>query len=810
MILEFWVKPSGILASKRYVRVFVDENGNITREDIPGKEHIGLPSIEDYKSNNYPVSFTTGGEATLLTSFCNTVTFTKYSVLASAVTPFATAQAVFNEPACGYDTQLPTPAIPPNPFGNADFGLYAYYSYCDIEDKSYKVNIYKRYFTGEPIQILIGDASPVKKIYTSGDHKLHPIRGLEFEFSFIAQEDFKLSNLYTFDEREFKLEHIDLSTNTVDFLGFITPDSAQEPFEAPPYAVKIRATDGLGALKTITYPLPVGSSTEIRQSFLHILAYALAMTNLNLDIMTICNLYATGMENGLDNDPLDLARVSPLRMTDTSGKVYSAYQALEAVCKQFGASIAQIDGVWRFFRVNEFAKGNARFRLYDNTARFKQSGTITTLRKTGTDLLLLDESPSISIGNAFKTVKVTQEFGRAPDIIYNGDFSQWDGQNFNFWTKYGGIKIVRVQKEIQATAGVRIPVEDWACSFLEKAVSGKWIESAKTWLTRKQTSKVSLNIGKTNGPHNFKVLFKIGQYYLSNVSGSFEWVTQVSVCTIIVDNTIGDIFSFAINIELPESPMSGDLLIQFFGFVKLEIVRKINNNVGQPSTFEYLEVNEYSPIAIDNIAITGTLTSDKKSSGNVHVCSQHGFYSEKPDETNIIWGEFVFTNINFNLVLIGLQEYTSAPQSQLQTIFLKNGDHATGWYEFGESNAPVPIGLCVARSILKAYQLAYNIFDCTLYGNKLSYLDSYNISAACDPDFDQKIFIWKDVTFDIKNREANGTLVEVFTKNLISNDYTAPQLPGSSNIIEPPIVQNHNPGLKLGGVFTEEFTTEFI
>jgi hypothetical protein len=353
LLFQFWVKPQGIFASKRYANVFVDtENGTITQENVPGKEIINLPSLSDYKSTNYPYA-----ENQEITRFCNTETFTQYRILAKRSKNWAITQTDLNSPICGYLEPLPTPAVPSNPFGTATYGEYAFLEYCDIKGLGKTARIFKRNHTDPTFEIEYGGRSPVKRIYTAGDNKFATVRPQEVEFSFIATENFQLQNIYTADEREYRLEITDETSGLIDFSGFIIPDNSQEPFKAPPYEVTIRATDGLGALKTITSPMPVGSSTDIRQKFLYIIVFALAKTNLNLDILTMVNVYALGMANGINDDPLEQASVSPLRMTSSNGDIYTCYDALDAVCKEFGASIQQVNGQWRIARINELAKG---------------------------------------------------------------------------------------------------------------------------------------------------------------------------------------------------------------------------------------------------------------------------------------------------------------------------------------------------------------------------------------------------------------------------------------------------------------------
>lgn len=830
LLFQFWVKPSGIFASKRYANVFVDDNGIVTTENVPGKEAINLPSVDDYKSTNYPYA-----EGNDISEFCNTTTFTKYHLYASRTTPWAYTTTLINAPECGYLTPLPTPAVPPNPYGTATYDVFAFMEFCDNALNEKLVKIYRKHGAEvlDPIELEYGGKSPVVYSYTAGDNKFSPIRTCECEFNFIALENFPMEVLYTFDEREFLLEVTDVSTGKIDFKGFVSTDNSSEPFSTPPYAVSVRATDGIGGLKTISYPMPVGSSTDIKQKFLYMIAYALSKTNLDLDIMTMCNLYATGMENGLDNDPVEMAQASPLRMTNSSGDVYTCYEALEAICLQFGACLSQVNGQWRFARVTEMARGTARYRLYDYTGRFKLSGTLATTRLAGNndqEVIIRDNNSNIIQMPPYKLVRVVQEFGRAPDVIYNGDFEQWDGQNFNYWTRYGAISVSRVQKSVTSSAGTQVLVDDYACRFNERANSGKWLEDSPIWMNKGQTAKLSLNIGKTDALYDFKVRFTIGQYYLTNDNGTFEWVAQLATTTIRVDNRAGDIFSFAISIEIPEAPISGDMIVQFYGFVQLVGVSSVStppggarptrgseNGVGG-TVVTYYEVDAYTPIDIDNIAITSTVDTEDSVTGIINVSSQNSFFTNKPDDIKVIWGEY--REGGFDPVAVsgsfvparptrGDEDPSVAPQKQLQTIYLPNGSLATGWYEYGESSSSVLMGLCLARAVLKAYQTPYKQFNGAFLGASLNYFDTFNIVVDSEPSFSSKIFMWQDATFDVKEMTANGKLVEIFSKNLISNDYSSPQIGTTSSAGFPPIVQNPNIITQLNSIFTEQFTPEF-
>lgn len=123
---------------------------------------------------------------------------------------------------------------------------------------------------------------------------------------------------------------------------------------------------------------------------------------------------------------------------------------------------------------------------------------------------------------------------------------------------------------------------------------------------------------------------------------------------------------------------------------------------------------------------------------------------------------------------------------------------------------PSPIGLALARSILKAYQSPYKLMSCQVKGENLSYKDTFNIIVPNQTDFSAKIFMWQNATFDDKYETGEGDIVEIFSKQLVSNDYTTPEISGNNGGGGlPPIIQNPNPPIINNGIFTEQFTPEY-
>lgn len=356
------VKGGGLFATHGQQRVMIDENGNAYAEDIPGRQGFNL-NLDQYKTvvRRYQVN-------DLITSYCNNTTHTFYRVYAINERPFVRVEADINQAKCGYEAPLPEPSVPTNPFGTPVYGLYRTFWFCDIEGQVVEVDIEANAYDGPVFPINVGARSPVVLSYPEVDDKFAPIRAVECILSFVVEEDFVLQEFYSSDERKFRVTV--KKKGNIQFRGYIIPDSCAEPFDAPPYDVTIRATDALGGLKSVTYPVPVGSTSNVSQSFLDILAYCFAMTNLNLDIVTICNLYESRMPTTLNDDPMLLASVNPLVLSKDNGTTMTVYEVLEKVARGWGAYIVQANGVWNFVRINELSNEVIRRRRYNYTGLF--------------------------------------------------------------------------------------------------------------------------------------------------------------------------------------------------------------------------------------------------------------------------------------------------------------------------------------------------------------------------------------------------------------------------------------------------------
>jgi len=436
------------------------------------------------------------------------------------------------------------------------------------------------------------------------------------------------------------------------------------------------------------------------------------------------------------------------------------------------------------------------------------------------------EDAEILINDAFKRVRVKTIFGKAPSLLSNGNFEVYDGQNWPFWVKYGGINVSRIQRTIIDSSGNMVPLDNYALQFNEKAVDVKYIQHSPIAVNFGDTIKLGYRVGKTPGtgvvrgthkvgfiniPANYetvyisKVRITCGSLFLYNADygSTYEWLPQVATVGHKVDNPQGDLSTYSISIGIPPCPQTGDLTIQFFGFVKTQIISPaITAAEGDPLTFKTIinELNEYEPIAIDDVTASKTSQdADNDIDSMLSISDNLRFFSQTPDTFEIMFGDLFYRN-----------RY----QADLDNLYAikYDGEFTNGWTEYGVGNsAAMPFGMGLAKSILTAYQKPFKKW----YGGlktapesnrEFSYLDLFSFIVTNSTFYQERYFEVLGIEINIKdNTVSNVVLAESFNKVAKSNDTTVPSYP---NMPEPNFTQDPNANDNIG-IFTEEFTEQF-
>lgn len=199
-------------------------------------------------------------------------------------------------------------------------------------------------YTGEVIQRPLGRAPILKK------QKNGTVFGTSLEFYAECHVDREFIEFYTSDPKAYR---VDLYAGaTLLWQGYITPELYSEPDIAPPYDVRVVATDGVGELKLYDYAAQ--GTVTLRA----LLSGLLARTGLGTDVYLISSLKAGSRGAGA---LLDMT----INLDYMAGK--TCYETLTYILDTLHATITWWKGAWILTRETNvtFTSGKVR---YFNTA----------------------------------------------------------------------------------------------------------------------------------------------------------------------------------------------------------------------------------------------------------------------------------------------------------------------------------------------------------------------------------------------------------------------------------------------------------
>ena len=177
------------------------------------------------------------------------------------------------------------------------YGLKYSFKFEATHDLTYEVRILERDFSGTAVQRPLGSAPVIHM------QEADPIRATSVDLVLECQTDGEYVDLYSLDPRQYKVE-IYRGTASKIWEGFIATELYSEPDIAPPYDVRVTATDGLGVLKEYQYEIGWGGRT-VREQLQQML---LSKTGLSLDLYTVSRLreYGELTTSFLDEVKIDL------------------------------------------------------------------------------------------------------------------------------------------------------------------------------------------------------------------------------------------------------------------------------------------------------------------------------------------------------------------------------------------------------------------------------------------------------------------------------------------------------------------------
>lgn len=208
------------------------------------------------------------------------------------------------------------------------YGAKYKFSFEDVHGVTYEVRLLEDGYSGTVTWRALG-AAPVIRMQESG-----AFRATSCELTLECQVDGEFAFLYTSDPRQYKIT-VYRGSHLI-WQGFVVTEIYSEPDIAPPYDVRVTATDGLGVLKEYDF-IPSGMRT-VRG---HLESF-LSSTGLSNSITCVSSLRRHGdtVPNFFDSVEISLDYHAG----------HSVYDALEDLLKTMRCFVTQWSGAWLVIR----------------------------------------------------------------------------------------------------------------------------------------------------------------------------------------------------------------------------------------------------------------------------------------------------------------------------------------------------------------------------------------------------------------------------------------------------------------------------
>lgn len=257
----------------------------------------------------------------------------------------------------------------------ADYVEKYYHQYCNTLDQVCRISILQDGYVGDSTEVE-GQEVPFSLSYeNSGDFKFEPIRPSKATVALVfgTGNGVDFEDLWTADEREFKIEHY--VNSVLVWTGFVIPNGFGYEFSGGLYYASLEAADGLSLLEDIPFTYAPGETygtQDLTYNDGFLFPWVLMATEilrklgLDLDLWTCVDVYERSMTKTGDTrnaDPLATSYANVKTYIEDSDRpnvpywananeAFNCAQVLENLCYVFGAKVYQSGGVWRIKRVN--------------------------------------------------------------------------------------------------------------------------------------------------------------------------------------------------------------------------------------------------------------------------------------------------------------------------------------------------------------------------------------------------------------------------------------------------------------------------
>lgn len=567
----------------------------------------------------------------------------------------------------------------------------------------YKVEIYDEDYVGAAEEFPMGANGFKLKYDGEGEDRYHAIKASSVTieaYSTNGAFDTFLRDIREGEQGRFKVQI--LRDSSKFWLGVLLLDVGNVKDEFYPQLHELRAVCGLSLMKDVPFNKSVYTTDtqletlyETVNPIINLLRYYTGIvdffTTSTTFVRTMVDWYEDSMPTPAQSvDPLRYSAIYPLAFMDVQGETktpISAYEALEQICKVWGARVFQADGFWWFIQVDTYRNLPAYYRRYPYQT-------------------------STALGSGSEDLK--KNIGSATSIYNIKDL----GGQMDYYPKLKKVQATYGQFSSNGLYGDEQELTDWISVANSQA---NLITLDNCAAVTGATIKIQHALHTSNGgiatfnpDHEYRIYYmlKIGTYYWDGN----DWTTTASMCSVNLGQglwgPLGTLNSYqTLTIEAGNLPTSGDLEYGAWKFVsevgsttqlsddnnyKIKILANNNTPTGYAGSLD-LSVSLVQYVvdgeSVQDVIFASENTTEQANEvldfgklrlgdgpeagagkwGRIRVSNDLATWTQNNDnwQSNQAGTSANITQILCEQFLAGQQEFIQKP---LKTIFLKNGE----------------------------------------------------------------------------------------------------------------------------------------
>jgi hypothetical protein len=384
---------------------------------------------------------------------------------------------------------------------------------------NYRLNIYKENYNGGSSEIF--GTITINK--STVDSILAPIRGTGLNISLEANQSLTFDEFLLSDEFTYKTEL--LKNDYIIYEGYIKPDGVQQSFVTDFWYINIESTDGLGALKDLSFVQSNGLQFTGKMSIYDVIKACLDRTRLSLTINTSINIEYTGY-NG--TNILKDVYVNSERFIKEGDNtvIMDCQEVLTSMLNLFSGVITQQDGQWWIYRPNDLeATGYTTFiNQTDNSVFTKNLNKVLGSQINNFYPHHCENNQQIEVKGAISAYRLNYEYGFVSGFIDNPNLNHNSEMVFTDWTTNPSLPTpdLSIIDDGTSTSGLTMKSDNLALYPLLKVLTSTPIIALES-----QILTFRAKVSSTNVINFFIFQIKTSDgYYLENRNGNNKWTTS--------------------------------------------------------------------------------------------------------------------------------------------------------------------------------------------------------------------------------------------------------------------------------------------